>query len=225
MSVILRLVLCFLPLILAFFIIPLAVRDFNTKRGLAASMLGLAAVIPITVAQFIAMPLFLSRQDTVIVLFLYALVLAGFIEESLKLVCLLPLSSKKAAEGGPLQKKGEAPAYFSLAVILGLSLGCFETAIYFLSKQQETGQILLRSVTAVVLHASCSFLSAACIWCGRQGRRRIVPFAYAVCLHGIYNFFASLANWLWFFSVVVLLFTLLECRIWYQKVAVLADEV
>lgn len=200
------LVLCFCPLILVCAVLRAAIAEFQIKYALWAILLGLASVIPIAALQFAVERLPFFQPYSLAHVLVTAILLNGLIEESVKLICMLPIPSRNMT----------ARAFFATALLCGMALGCFETAVYFISGVQ---QITLRIATAVVIHSACAMLSGAYIWLHRAGRARAAPFVFAVLLHGVYNFFAGFDNLFWWFSVATLLLAVLECRIWYQRAA------
>ncbi len=195
---------CFAPLILCFFVFCMAVRNFKFLYGLWASVLGLVSVIPIALAQFFILNLPVFTANTLISVLVTAMIFNGLVEESLKMLCMLLLPSKKV----------DFPVFFCMALLLGLALGCFETVIYLFAGQQEIG---LRLVTAVLIHMFCAGLSGIYVWSFRQRKTKTMPFVLAAVLHGVYNFFAGFSGGYWWFSVVAIAMAALQCRIWYTK--------
>lgn len=205
-NMVISLVFCFCPLLLVCVVLRCGLHSFQLKYAFWAILLGLASVIPIAIIQFCVLKLPLFQSHTLMSILVTAILFNGLIEESVKLLCMLPIPSHNMT----------VSAFFATAMLCGMALGCFETAVYFISGVQ---QITLRIATAVVIHSACAVLSGAYIWINRQGGKTVIPFVFAVLLHGIYNFFAGFENSFWWFSVIVLLFTVLECRIWYQRAA------
>ena len=73
--------------------------------------------------------------------------------------------------------------------------------------------------TAVVLHALCAGLSGIFVWSVKQKKRNILPYAFAVIFHGLYNYFAGFKMNVpfFYFSFAVLAFALIECRVRYVR--------
>lgn len=197
---------CFIPLVAIFICFVLLVPEFKTKWGLLACLLGLLAVIPIAAFQFLIDTYKLLPATSLGLVLLEALILNGLIEESLKMGLLFIMPAKKI----------NLPSFFACALLAGLAVGCFESVIYLISGYENIG---LRMVTAVVVHTSCSGLSGLFVYSVRRKSTHVMPFIYAVVLHGIYNYFAGFTTAIRYFSIAVILFTLIECRIWYKNMS------
>jgi RsiW-degrading membrane proteinase PrsW (M82 family) len=198
--------LCFAPLLV---LLPLCVRfvqGLKITQALLTVLLGLLALIPVVLLQFVIRPLPLFDSRHLLAILITALLLNGIIEESIKMLCVSFLPTTKAA----------LPVCTASSAILGLTLGCFETVIYLAAGQQN---ILLRLCTAGVIHTLCAVLSGFTLWTLKHGRRRFMPFFYAVTVHGVHNFFAGFSGPLWWFSVAAICFGAIECRVWYQKLS------
>ena len=197
---------CFIPLVAVFICFVLLVPEFKTKWGLLACLLGLLAVIPIAAFQFLIDTYKLLPATSLGLVLLEALILNGLIEESLKMGLLFIMPAKKI----------NLPSFFACALLAGLAVGCFESVIYLISGYENIG---LRMVTAVVVHTSCSGLSGLFVYSVHRKPIHVMPFIYAVVLHGIYNYFAGFTTAIRYFSIAVILFTLIECRIWYKNMS------
>lgn len=212
------LLLCFIPLVAFFLIFVLLIDGLKIRFALLASVLGLLAVLPIAFVQNFVLKLPVFNTNTVVSLLITAVVFNGVIEESLKMLFLLILP----------QKKMPLAAFFCCALLFGLALGTFESIIYLVSMVQSNALsggltaayklILLRMFSSVLIHTFCAGLSGLYIWMFKNHMNHVFPFIYATLLHGIYNFFAGFnSNYRWF-SVIAILFALLECRIWYRTI-------
>lgn len=214
MSVYAMMGLSFLPLVVFLTIFRLAVSGFKVWYGLVATLVGLFSLVPIVIVQyFLLLQLPVFTDHTLMDMLLTVMVFNGLIEETVKMFTMLLL---------PHRKTGFA-AFFAMAFICGLSLGCFETIIYLFSGYQN---IQIRSLTAVAMHSLCGGLSGIYVWTWRNPVEKapgkkvplVMPFVLAVVLHGVYNFFAGFSGGFWWFSVVAILMAALECRIWYRQV-------
>lgn len=205
MNIYVFILLCFLPLILCFFVCNVSVVGFKFKYGLWASFLGLVSVIPIALVQFFILNLPIFTANTLVAVLVTAMIFNGLVEESLKMISMLFLPSKKV----------DFPVFFSMALLTGLALGCFETVIYLFAGQQEIG---LRMITAVLIHTFCAGLSGCYVWLFRKRQAKNTPFIFAALLHGFYNFFAGFSGGYKMFAVLAIVMAGLECRIWYMKV-------
>ena len=129
----------------------------------------------------------------------------GVVEETIKMAVFFLFPSKKMS----------MKVFFACAVLSGLSLGCFETLIYIASGIKN---LELRLLTAVVIHSCCAGLSGLFVFNLKNGSLKIYPFVLAVFLHGIYNYFAGfkMDSMFFWFSLVVVLVAVVECRIRYR---------
>ena len=147
-------VLCFVPLILAIVFFTFGFKVKITHQ-LIAVLLGLAAVLPISVIQYFIPSIPGIILSPVLRALLKSIFLYGLVEEVLKTIILLPLPHKMydSAEG-----RG---AFLMLAFVAGLSLGCFESVVYYFDHLQMAnnrgatllyGQIAVRIFTSDIIH-------------------------------------------------------------------------
>jgi hypothetical protein len=207
MNVYVPILLCFVPLVFVVALCVVCVKGLKIKSALLAVALGLLVLIPVVLLQALVRPLPLFTSRRLIGVLLTALLFNGIIEETIKMCGLFIFPSKNML----------LPAFLSCAAILGLALGCFETVIYLVGGQQN---IVIRLSTAAVIHTVCAILSGLSVWAWKNGRKAILPFLYAVLVHGVYDFFAGFSGGFWWFSLAAICFGALECRIWYQKLKV-----
>ena len=208
--------LCFIPLVALFLIFTIVIDGLKLRYGLFACVLGLVAVLPIAFVQYFVLNLPIFNTETFMSLLITAVLFNGVIEESLKMLFMLLLP----------QKKMPRAAFFCCALLFGLALGTFESIIYLVRSVQNSSLpvglaaasklVLLRMGTAVLIHTFCAGLSGLYIWSFKNHASHAAPFIYAALLHGVYNFFAGFASNYRYFSIIAILFTLLECRIWYR---------
>ena len=212
--------LCFVPLILAIVIFSTGFK-LKLTHQLIAVLLGLAAVLPISVIQYF-MPAIPGLELTPV---LYALLksvfLYGFVEEAFKTLFLIPRPHKNASRLD----------FLLLAFIAGLALGCFESVVYYFDHIQIAnsrgatllyGQIGVRIFTADIIHMTCTGLCGLFIYSCRNKPRHISCLISAILLHGVYDFFAGFSSGLRWFSIAVVLMAMAECRIKY--IALQNDE-
>lgn len=206
MTLVLSLVFNFIPLLAVFVCFCLLIKNFKIFSALFACLLGMLAVIPISVVQFFLDKTNLFVNRSLFSIFLNDLILTGLVEETFKMLLLFLIPSKKL----------ELPAFFCCAILCGLSLACFENLIYFIG---GTWQIELRIFTAMLIHLSCTALSGLFVYSVKNKKILLSPFIWAVALHGIYNYFAGFKrNTVFFyFSFVVILTALVELRLFYSK--------
>lgn len=212
MSVYAMMGLSFLPLVVFLVVFCLVVPGFKVRYGLASTLLGLLSLVPIVIIQNLVGGLPVFTANTMISALITVMVFNGLIEETVKMFSLLLL---------PHRKTGFA-AFFAMAFICGLSLGCFETIIYLFSGYHN---IETRTLTAVLMHSFCAGLSGIYVWTWRNpvekpdGTRSpmVMPFVLSTLLHGVYNFFAGFGGWFYWFSIVAIIMSALECRIWFRR--------
>lgn len=217
------LALCFVPLIVMFFF----VRRFaqvGTIVCLYAVLLGLLAVAPISILQFYVADIPILNSNHWITQLLRAVLFNGLIEEFIKIIFIFFLPSKRLSLGN----------FFLCACICGMSLGCFESAIYFLQHLQQANtigthliyvQIFTRMFTSDAVHTLCAGLGGLFIRSIKRMRIDIAAFLFAPLIHGLYDFFALYDDFKRF-SVAALLFLVVQCRISYTSQAEekIADE-
>ncbi len=213
--------LCFIPLILALVLFTFAFK-LKLTHQLIAVLLGLAAVLPISFIQYFIPDLSGLFSSPILFSLLQSLVIYGLIEEVFKTLLLLPVPHKIYDENENLRD------YLLLAFVMGLSLGCFESVVYYFDHLQIAnnrgatllyGQIAVRIMTSDVIHMMCTGLCGLFIYSCRHKKAKVSLLIIAVVIHGIYDFFAGFAttsNLRWF-SIAVVLMSLVECRIKYTS--------
>ena len=70
-------------------------------------------------------------------------------------------------------KKKDAVTFIICALIAGFSIGTFETVVYMLMYGTES--IILRYVTAVLIHTFCAGLSGLYVWTFKQKKQGAYP--------------------------------------------------
>lgn len=209
-------ILCFLPLVIAIILFTTKSKIKITHQ-LVASLLGLVAVLPISFIQYFLPPYTGILSSVILYSLLKSFILYGLIEELFKMVLLLPLPHKNYSPKD----------FLYISFVMGLSLGCFESMVYYFQHLQSANdigaqllyfQIFTRILTADIIHMSCAGLSAMFIYSCRNKTRKISPLIWAVLLHGIYDFFAGFNSGLRYFSFVVVLLAMAECRIKYNDI-------
>ena len=214
---ILGIFLCFFPLI-AFTLFFILYYKLSTLHSLFAILLGLLAVLPISLIQYIV-PDFssLAVANPVLYSLLKSLILYSFVEEVIKtaFVFLLP------------HKNYEVRNFLFLGFILSLSVACFESSVYFFEHLQNAKkigadlmyfQICLRIFSALLIHFTCTGLSSLFVFECRKKQFHFILLLLPILIHGSYDFFAGFQNNFRFFSFAVLLYSLIECRIKYSNI-------
>ena len=205
--------LCFVPLIITILIFTTAFK-LKLVHQLIAVLLGLFAVLPISVIQYFMPAIPGLELSPVLRALLKSLLLYGLVEELFKTLLLIPLPHKNATR----------LEFLLLSFVAGLALGCFESVVYYFDHLQIAnsrgatllyGQIAVRIFTADIIHMTCTGLCGLFIYSCRNAPRKISCLVAAVLLHGIYDFFAGFSGGLRWFSIAVVLMSIAECRIKY----------
>ncbi|MBO4533333.1 MAG: PrsW family intramembrane metalloprotease [Treponema sp.] len=216
LSIILPVILCFIPLILAFLIFALGFK-INAGQLCIAVLLGLAAVLPISVIQFFLPSLNILQDQLILRAILKSLLLYGLVEECLKCIFVLALPKKEKT----------ALEFLLLAFTMGLALGCFESIVYYLDHLQLAnsrnatllyGPIFLRIFSSDLIHMTCTGLCGLFIYSIRNKSTVVTCLISAVLLHGIYDFLAGFENGLRWFAIFAILLSIAECRLKYSAV-------
>ncbi|WP_407397958.1 PrsW family glutamic-type intramembrane protease [Treponema sp.] len=196
--------ICILPLLAVFACMLILVKEFKFLSGVFSILLGLFAVVPIAAIQFTIDYYHLVSANSLSQVLLKSLLINGVVEETIKMLLLFTLS-----------KKHNLSSFFACALLSGLALGCFESLVYLVSGIQNIG---LRMLTAVVIHTTCAGLSGLFVYSIKNESTKVLSFVLAVLLHGIYNYFAGfkMDSFFFWFSLVVVLVALVECRIRYR---------
>ncbi len=218
--------LCFLPLIIGILIFALVFK-MKLTHLLIAVLLGLAAVLPISIIQYFIPDLSALFSSPILFSLIQSLVIYGFIEEAIKALALLPLPHKLYDKESAVNTllSGQL-GFLLLSFTAGLSLGCFESVVYYFDHLQIAnsrgatllyGQIAVRIFTSDIIHLSCTGLCGLFIYSCRNKPRRLSCLIAAILLHGIYDFFAGFSGDLRWFSIAVVLMSIAECRIKYKS--------
>ena len=215
-------VLCFVPLILAVIVIAAAYK-LKITHILIAVLLGLAAVLPISIIQYFIPDLSGLFTSPVLFSLLQSMLIYGFIEETFKTLLLLPLPHK-LYDGD--EEKGLRD-FLLLSFVMGLSLGCFESVVYYFDHMQIAnsrgatllyGQIFARIFSSDIIHMTCTGLCGLFIYAIRNKRPAVACLISAVVIHGLYDFFAGFQNALRWFAVAAILLAIVECRLKYSAI-------
>lgn len=215
-------ILCFVPLLFAFWIFTFVFK-LKISHQLLAMLLGLAIVFPISVIQYVVPTTNVFQNMPIVGTMLKSLLIYGLIEELFKSFVLIPvLSSKSVKEDySPLQM-------LFLAFLLGLSLGCFESLVYLFDRLQIANNrgaqvlyhlVFLRIFTTDLIHMACAGLCGLFVISKRYNNQKLKNsyLFLAILLHGIYDFFAGFQNNLKYFSFLVVLLAIIECRVKYTS--------
>ncbi|MCR5217802.1 PrsW family glutamic-type intramembrane protease [Treponema sp.] len=200
--------LSFFPVIFFCAVLSLSIKEFKPVYGILACVLGLVALIPIEIIQF-TINSNVNFTLASMQLLLKCLLVNGLVEETAKMAVLFALPAKKLNKA----------SFFWCAALSGLALGCYELFIY-LVLNLHFQNALLRFLTAVIIHTACSALSGLFVYSVKAKKFSPFPFICAILFHGIYDYFAGFPkNTVFFyFSFIVIIFALIECRaIYFDK--------
>ncbi|MBR0477392.1 MAG: PrsW family intramembrane metalloprotease [Treponema sp.] len=213
MNIYASIAMTFIPLVTVYICFLLLGKDFNKVHGATACLCGLLALLPIELLLIIIHTWHPFASVNLPGRLIKGLLINGIIEESAKMAFLFLLPAKKS----------KLSAFFSYAVLCGLTLGCLETLIYLIYGNRS---ITLRLFTAVVMHTFCAGLSGLFVYCIKRRQELAdksllwLPFALAVLFHGLYNYFAGIYGTLHYFAYAVIAATILECKLRYQSVKI-----
>ncbi|MBP5746859.1 MAG: PrsW family intramembrane metalloprotease [Treponema sp.] len=216
MNIYASIAMTFIPLVTVYICFLLLGKDFNKVHGAAACLCGLLALLPIELLLIIIHTWHPFASVNLPGRLIKGLLINGIIEESAKMAFLFLLPAKKS----------KLSAFFSYAVLCGLTLGCLETLIYLIYGNRS---ITLRLFTAVVMHTFCAGLSGLFVFsikCRAQLKDKSflwLPFLLAVLFHGLYNYYAGIYGALHYLAYVVIAVTILECKLRYQSVKIKFD--
>lgn len=215
MNVYAPIILCFVPFVTMFALFAILVSEFSAPKGLVASLAGLLALVPITIAQFLIPGMRLFGQSKALSILLYSIVFLGLVEEAFKALALFLVGAK-----------AERPAsWLCYSLLAGMIFGCFESVIYFLRDFQNIGHgvtlnlIYLRMFTAVLVHTLCAALGGFTVYYIKNLRLNVWPLLNAVLLHGLYDYFVSFNTPVRFFCVIVILSAAIKCRVCLLQIA------
>lgn len=213
MNIYASIAMTFIPLVTVYICFLLLGKDFNKFHGAAACLCGLMALLPIELVLIMIHAWNPFASANLPGRLIKGLLVNGIIEESAKMAFLFLLPAKKS----------KLSAFFSYAVLCGLTLGCLETLIYLINGNRS---ITLRLFTAVVMHTFCSGLSGLFVFSIKR-RKELkdksflwLPFVLAVLFHGLYNYYAGIYGFAHYFAYAVIAATILECKLRYQSVKI-----
>ncbi|MCF0242395.1 MAG: PrsW family intramembrane metalloprotease [Treponema sp.] len=216
MNLILPIALCFIPVVICFFIFTFCFK-LKILHQLVALVLALICVLPISVVQYFLGMVPFFHSNKLILILVKSILLYGLVEEGMKFGFCNVLPSKNLSLRN----------FLFLSFFMGMSLGCFESVIYFLDNIQKVSGgigeseiiypvLFTRMITADLIHAACAGLLGIFIFEAREKNYHILLLIMPVVIHGVYDFFACWNSWLKFFSIAVMLYALIECRVRYS---------
>ena len=215
MNVYAPIILCFVPFVTMFALFTILVPKISVVKELVASLAGLLALIPITLAQFLIPGMRLFGQSSAGGILLYSIVFLGLVEECFKALLLFIVGAKEE----------KLSCWFCYSLLAGMIFGCFESVIYFFLNIQTIGHgvtlnlIYLRMFTAVLVHTLCAGLGGFTVYYFKNIRRNVWPLLNAVLIHGLYDYFVSFDTYVKFFCIIVILSAAIKCRVCFLQIA------
>lgn len=215
MNVYAPIILCFVPFVTMFALFAILVPKISVVKELVASLAGLLALIPITLAQFMIPGMRLFGQSRALSILLYSIVFLGLVEECFKALLLFIVGAKEE----------KLSCWFCYSLLAGMIFGSFESVIYFLLDIQNIGHgvtlnlIYLRMFTAVLIHTLCAGLGGFAVYYFKNLNGNLKPLIQAILIHGLYDYFVSFNSSIKYFSVIVILLAAMDCRVYYLKIA------
>ena len=191
---ILQIFLCFLPIFLSLILFPFIIKSFNFKNAFFSVFIGFLTFIPIIIIHYLLYNIHFFTKNSIFNLFLFYLIFNGITEETIKMLFFYIHN-----------KLFQKSVFFACCITSSLTLASFETFIYFLTGNTN---IILRLFTAVIIHTICALFSA--IYIEEKKSQISFSFFWAIMLHTLYNFFASLPDFFNFFSIIVIIFGIIK---------------
>lgn len=197
--------ICLVPLLLFCIVFLLSIKKLSPLHLLFALLLGLIAIIPVTIIQYFIMKLPIFTAVNLWSVFVGAFIFNGLIEESLKMTMSLFLPFKKM----------NFPSFVACGFLIGCAFGTFENVVYLLAGVKN---VSIRFFTSLILHGCCSGLSSIYVWSFKSKEPKISCFIMAVLLHGLYNSFAN-SDKFWWLSIVTIIYAIVKLKFSYDRVS------
>lgn len=208
MNLFVAIAICFVPLLIGIIIALICFKECKILHSIIAIVLGFLAILLIILVRTLVNDFIgFVTPTTLSVAFAFTIstIFFAFIEESVKMLfCTL------------LPKKGITfKAFIINCIIFGASIGCFETLMYLVTGY---GNTVVRLFTAVIVHIVCAVLSGYFIWALNYKIRFVRVFFFSILMHGLYNFFAGQSLSFAWLSLIIILFALHKCRLYYKTI-------
>ena len=196
--------ICLVPLFLFNIVFLLSIKKLSTLHLLFSILLGLIAIIPVTIIQFFLMALPIFTAQNLFSVLIVTFVFNGMIEESLKMTSALFLPAKKMTFA----------SFVACGILIGCAFGTFENIVYLVSGAKN---VSLRFFTSLILHSCCAGLSAIYVWSFKNKNPKVYCFIMAILLHGLYNFFAG-SDKFWWFSIVTIIYAAVRLKFSFDRI-------
>lgn len=196
--------ICLVPLFLFSIVFLLSIKKLSTLHLLFSILLGLIAIIPVTIIQYFLMALPIFTAQNLFSVIIVTFVFNGLIEESLKMTSALLLPAKKMTFA----------SFVACGILIGCAFGTFENIVYFVSGAKD---ISIRFFTSLILHSCCAGLSAIYVWSFKNKNPKVYCFIMAILLHGLYNFFAGSEKF-WWFSIVTIIYAAVRLKFSFDRI-------
>lgn len=212
-------VLTSLPIIAGIFI--LKACGIKLSHAFLAILAALVIILPISLVQYFTGNISVPGLLPVLNIFLKSLLVYGLIEESLKTLTIAFFPN--ALKGKTVYTERLCAL---LAFFFGLTLGCFESEVYFFShllQAQSWGAslmykpIIFRMITIDLIHGLCAAISGIYIWKWHNNDQHTFFIISPVIVHTFYDFFAGFQTSLKYFSIIVVLYALVKCISLFEK--------
>lgn len=207
---------CLCPILILFLILTFSFK-IKTLHLIITILLSILVIFPISIIQFLIPDLSRFFISPLLYSFFQSLIIYSFIEEIFKLLFINFLPTKKTT----------LLNFLMISLFFGLTLGCFESLIYFLQHLQSSteiggkliySKIFLRIFSSDIIHSCCAGLSGIFIFTKKnQNKLKISIIVITILLHALYDFFAVFNNPLKYFSIIVILLAIIECRSKYKN--------
>lgn len=202
--------ICLVPLLLFCIVFLIWVKKLTPLQLLLSLLLGLVAIVPVTLVQYFLMKLPIFTAANLLSVIVVTFIFNGLIEESFKLsACfLLPF------------KKMDFRSFVACGFLIGCVFGSFENIVYLFAGVKD---ISIRFFTSLILHSCTTGLSAIYLWTFKNKEPKIYCFIMAVLLHGLYNFFAGSEKF-WWFSVITVIYAAVRLKFSFDRLTQLTEE-
>ena len=202
MNIIVNILINYLPLFLMSLIFCLKNKQIKWYMAIISILIGMLAVLPATLIQFLFPEMFFVNQ-TMISLLVSSLVYIALVEEVCKTACLFLVPHKNL----------NISTFFVLSFLVGYSFGSFENIIYILKGLTNP---ILRMFTSCVVHAICTATASFFIWFLRKKKFHLTLILTPIFVHGLYDFFAGFPGKFWLVSIIVIFYGIFQCGVFYQ---------
>lgn len=211
--------ICFLPIIAGAFV--LKTCNIKLSHIFLAILAALIIILPISLVQYFTGNISIPGILPLLNVFLKSFLVYGLIEELLKTLTIAFFPNTLKNKSLYSEKQCALLAFF-----FGLSLGCFESEVYFFSHLMQANSwgatlmykpILFHMITTDLIHGLCAAISGIYIWKWHNNDQHNFFVLSPVIIHTLYDFFVGFQTTIKFFSVIVVLYALAKCISLFEK--------